>query len=111
MALLLVVGLLVGAWAETNTTVQAEAAPWKDGIYPGSAGGHNGPLQVAVVVRNGRIDRIEVVRHKERSQKALDTVVRRMIAKQSVEVDAVSGATYSSEAVMRATKNALDQAH
>jgi uncharacterized protein with FMN-binding domain len=51
-----------------------------------------------------------VVRHKEKRQNAINTVVGRIVSQQSVKVDAVSGATYSSEAVMRAVKNALDQA-
>lgn len=102
-------GLLAGAQGETNAAVQA-GGPWKDGAYPGYASGHNGQVQVAVVVRNGRIDRVEVVRHKEKRQNAINTVVGRIVSQQSVKVDAVSGATYSSEAVMRAVRNALEQA-
>ena len=41
----------------------------------------------------------------------MDAVVNKIVAKQSVEVDAVSGATVSSKAVMHAVKNALEQAH
>jgi uncharacterized protein with FMN-binding domain len=111
IALFLIAGLLAGVHADTNITAKAESGPWVDGAYPGVAGGHNGPVQVAVVIRKGRIDRVEVVRHKEKSQKAIDTVVRHIVAQQSVDVDAVSGATYTSGAVLRAVKNALEQAH
>ena len=83
----------------------------KDGIYAGRAGGHEGPVQVAVVVKDGKISRVEVTRHKEKKKKAIKTVARRILAEQSVKVDAVSGATYSSEAVMAAVKDALRQAH
>ena len=106
-ALILMVGLLACAQAATNIPAKTETGSWKDGAYPGYARGHHGQVQVAVVVCNGRIDRVEVVRHKEKKSKEMNAVARKIIEKQSVQVDAVSGATVSSKAVMRAVENAL----
>lgn len=102
IALFWAAGLL--ACAGTNTT------SWADGAYPGYAGGCHGRIQVAVVVRKGRIDRIELGRHKEKRSKQMAAMVRKIVEQQSLEVDAVSGATISCDAVKRAVKNALDQA-
>jgi uncharacterized protein with FMN-binding domain len=88
----------------------ADVAPLTDGVYAGKAGGHHGSVQVAVIVQKGKIYRVEVTRHKEKRSKEMKTIARRILAKQSVKVDAISGATLSSKAVMNATKNALDQA-
>ena len=88
----------------------AETGQWEDGVYSGKSAGHHGPVQVAVIVRKGKIYSVEVTRHKEKRDKQMKMVAQRILTKQSVKVDAVSGATRSCKAVMAATQNALDQA-
>ena len=83
----------------------------KDGTYSGQALGYHGPLRVAVEIKGGEISRIELVHHKERRARAMKSITRQIVSKQSVDVDAVSGATISCRAVVAAVKNALDQAH
>ena len=38
------------------------------------------------------------------------TIINRVISKQSASIDTVSGATYSSNGIIEAVKNALNQA-
>ncbi len=88
-----------------------EGAPLKDGQYRGSANGYNGPVAVAVTVANGRIAAVAVVQSREsRPKNAPDAIPRQILAQQSVLVDAVSGATVTSNAVREATARALLQA-
>lgn len=85
------------------------ALAWNDGVYVGKADGHNGPLSLEVTVEGGQITAIKVLEHKETPNisdggfKVADTI----IAKQSLKVDTVSGATVTSKAVLAAVKNAL----
>jgi uncharacterized protein with FMN-binding domain len=82
----------------------------KDGTFEGTARGHNAPLKVKVTIKDGKIKEIIVLEHKETpgiSDAAFKQVIPAMIEKQSVEVDAVAGASVTSKALMEAVKNAL----
>src|SRR5690554_2896446 len=87
------------------------ALAWNDGVYTGTAAGHNGPLTVAVTVEGGKITAIEAVEHSETPGLFEHgfTVREAIIAEQSLEVDSVSGATVTSSAVIAAVKDALEQ--
>lgn len=80
-----------------------------DGKYSGVSTGYNGPMTIAVEVRDGRIDSVEVTSHREKQfYSALTDTPRRIMEKQGVqEVDAVSGATITSQAIVNATAKAL----
>jgi uncharacterized protein with FMN-binding domain len=82
-----------------------------EGIYDGSA--ENGPVRVTTEVRieNHRIACIEVTEHRNWKGGAAEKVVPgRIIAAQSTRVDAVSGATASSIAIMNAVEAAIRKA-
>jgi uncharacterized protein with FMN-binding domain len=83
-----------------------------DGVHRGSASGYRGPVEVEVTVREGRIEAVRVVRHKEdRFLTALIDVPQHILEKQGVDrIDAVTGATISSEAVLNAAAAALADA-
>jgi len=99
----------------------AEAAPsivsegeqpgsYIDGTYTGSASGYRGQTTVQVTVDNGYITDIEVVSTGDDSEffsRAQSSVVSAIITSQSPQVDSVTGATYSSYAIMDAVANAL----
>jgi len=68
--------------------------------------------RVRVTVKSGRIENIEVLENgteNEYAQKGLG-VIPRMLKEQSPEVDAVSGATVSSKALMKSVERALKEA-
>ncbi len=88
---------------------QLDVSKLSDGTYAGISTGYNGPINVAVDVRSGRLDAVAVTRHQEKQfYSALEDTPRRILDKQSVqEVDAVSGATITSQAIVNAAARAL----
>lgn len=96
----------------------AEAAPevqgnFKDGVYEGTGKGNNGDIKVEVTVEGGNITSVVLKEHGETEgiyEAAEKTVVADIIKKQSAEVDAVSGATNTSNGIMEAVANALESA-
>lgn len=80
-----------------------------DGTYTGSSIAYAGPLHVEVAVEGGRIQSIRVTNHREKQfYSALTDTPNQIVAKQSVKgVDAVTGATMTSEAIINATAKAL----
>ena len=84
------------------------ADTWCDGVYPGKAGGHKGPVRVVVTVEGGRIVAVEVTSCRDpRSRKSVQHMPRRIVSQNSVDVDAVSGATFTSNAIKEAARQAL----
>lgn len=82
-----------------------------DGVYTGEASGYQGPLAVEVTVKDETITDIKVLDNAETigiGSKALDAVPKSIIEHQSVAVDALSGATASSKAVLAAVTAALE---
>lgn len=96
----------------------AEAAPevqgnFKDGVYEGTGKGNNGDIKVEVTVEGGNITSVVLKEHGETEgiyEAAEKTVTADIIKKQSAEVDAVSGATNTSNGIMEAVANALADA-
>ena len=83
-----------------------------DGVYTGTGTGLRGEIKVSVTVSGGRISAIEVLSYEDDEQfftRAESGVIDSVIAAQSAEVDAVSGATFSSNGIMEAVANALGQ--
>lgn len=87
-------------------------AQLQDGTYEGSAEGYSGEITVSVTVSGGQVTSITVLSEDETgkyySQAAalLDIIVD----EQSLEVDAVSGATFSSAGIVNAVADALQDA-
>ena len=97
--------------AEDNTTVKGNF-PYKEGIYYGTAEGYNGEIEVAVVLQDKSIKAVLVTKNHDDEKffnRAMD-VVKNIMKKQSTDVDVVSGATYSSNGLINAVKNALKEA-
>ena len=82
-----------------------------DGSYRSDSPGYAGQLHVEVTVRGGRIQAVRVTQHKEKQfYSAINDTPEQIIAKQGVKgVDAVTGATITSEAIINATAKALAQ--
>lgn len=84
----------------------------EDGVFDGSVRGRNGDIEVSVTVENGQVTDITVLSHIE-TPKYFDRAIRvsdSIIDSQSLTVDAVSGATISSNAIKNAVYNALSPA-
>lgn len=80
-----------------------------DGVYKGSATGFSGPVTVAVTIMDKKITSIDILSSTDDEAffNRAKAVIDRIIASQSFDVDVVSGATYSSNGIIAAVKNAL----
>ena len=80
-----------------------------DGVYKGSATGFSGHVTVAVTIMDKKITSIDILSSTDDEAffNRAKAVIDRIIASQSFDVDVVSGATYSSNGIIGAVKNAL----
>lgn len=86
---------------------------YKDGVYNASSMGFGGDIAVEVVVKEGKIDAVNIKEAKKEDSAYLDMakgVISSIIEKQSPDVDLTSGATYSSTGIRDAVKKALAKA-
>lgn len=94
--------------ADANSSNDASA--FKDGTYNGTGAGYRGTTTVRVTVKSGKITNIEVVSYEDDQQwfeRAVDIVINEIKNSQSVKVDTVSGATFSSNSIKAAVADAL----
>ena len=95
--------------AEANST----SGSYKDGEYLGKASAYNGNVEVKVTISCGKITAIDIVKTKDDEEYFFDAqkkVIPEILEKQSTDVDAVAGATTSSEGIAHAVQKALEQA-
>ena len=89
-----------------------DSAKLSDGTYQGSYRGGPNKAIVEVTIKDNSIVNIKIIQHQAwRGKKAEETVVERIIARQSTRVDAVSGATNSSRVIMNAVQKAIEKAY
>ena len=95
---------------ETESVQETDSGKYTDGVYTGSGDGYRGPITVRVTVENGSITDIEITSSRDDSQyvsRAQDGIIPAILAAQSTDVSAVSGATFSSRGILRAVEDAL----
>ena len=95
--------------AAENTQTATGSFELADGVYKGSATGFSGPVTVAVTIMDKKIISIDILSSTDDEAffNRAKGVIDRIIASQSFDVDVVSGATYSSNGIIGAVKNAL----
>ena len=83
-----------------------------DGAYRDSSIGYNGPVEVEVKVSGGRIADVKVVKHEEKQyySSITDTCSQMILKNGAKGVDATSGATITSEAILNAGLKAVAKA-
>lgn len=85
-------------------------ATLRDGRYTTTALGYAGDMDIAVTVRKGRIADIRVKHQEKIDQGACHIIPQRIIEKQSLQVDAISGATVTTSAIIDGTLQCLRKA-
>ena len=83
----------------------------KDGIYTGTADAFRGDVEVQVTVENQKVTDISILSYCDTEEyffRAAPYVIGQMKEEQSLNIDALSGATYSSNGIIHATANALE---
>lgn len=81
-----------------------------DGTYEGEAKGNNGPIQVQVEIKDGKLNDVILVSQSETKglgDVAILKIIETMKTSGSSAVDSISGATVSSQGVVEATRNAM----
>lgn len=93
-------------------TVQGEpSGRYEDGVYTGSGTGFRGEIRSSVTVMNGMISDITVLSSRDDADyfsRAQSGVIGAILSFQTPEVDAVSGATFSSYGIMESVADALE---
>ena len=98
---------------ETETAKPEVDGGYKDGVYTGTGKGNGGDVTVEVTVEGGNIVKIELKDHKETPgifEGAEAGVSNEIIKTQSTDVESVSGATLTSEAIKTAVAEAIKDA-
>ena len=83
------------------------------GVYTASAEGYSGPVTVEVEFDGSSILSVHVLSHSETvniSDRAIDELPSRIVEAQTWDVDAVSSATFTSDAIREAVRDCLAQA-
>ena len=103
----------VGQGSTTTPTTEVPEGGYKDGTYQGSGTGFGGTITVQVTVSGGKITAVDILSASGETGSyfaSAQGVVSKVLSSQSPNVDAVSGATYSSNGIIQAVQNALSQA-
>lgn len=101
--------------SSTSQTTQTSAAPriYQNGTFTASAYGYDGEITVHVTIQDDKITEITAETEESDDSYFFDAkraVLPAIVSSQSAEVDACSGATYSSKGIMEAVRKALDSA-
>lgn len=80
-----------------------------DGVYTGSADNGMVSATVSVKVNGGVIQDITILEHETLLGKPAEKITGIIIEQQTLDVDAISSATYSSDVIRKAVENALRQ--
>jgi uncharacterized protein with FMN-binding domain len=79
----------------------------EDGTYTGSYSSFPLSAEVSVTVSGHAITDIKLVKHSHGPDHGADAITDKVVDSQSLQVDSVSGATYSSKVILLAIEDAL----
>ena len=99
--------------SDSQAGANSASGAYQDGEYLGKASAYNGNVEVKVIISGGKITAIDIVKTKDDEDYFFDAqkkVIPEILEKQSTDVDAVAGATTSSEGIAHAVQKALEQA-
>lgn len=84
-----------------------DLATVEDGDYIGSYSAFPVSAEVRVTIKNHTIKEIELLKHNNGQGQGAGIIPEKVIEAQSLKVDSVSGATYSSKVILKAIQDAL----
>lgn len=108
----LIVGMAVFVWLNlpkqlvTNDSAY-DLTQLADGTYVGNCDNGIVKAQVEVEVQDHAITDIEIIEHQNGLGGDAEAITNDVLRKQSIEVDTITGATMSSETILKAIENAL----
>lgn len=99
---------------QEETTDTDMPLSYSDGTYTGVADAYGPDLTVEVTIKDNLITSVTVISHNEVNEKfwiiPIEQLPDEIVRAQSVEVDSISGATYTSVGIKNAVLDALNQA-
>jgi uncharacterized protein with FMN-binding domain len=90
-----------------KSTAAFDVSKVRDGSYEGQAFLLPVSIQLRTTVSGGRIASVDLLKHFNGQGKPAEAIIPCVIEKQSLGVDVIAGATYSSLAILKAMENAL----
>lgn len=117
-ALALVLSLLLslaacGGGSQPSPSQTAAATPYQAGTYTATADGRNGPIEVEVTFTGEAISAVTLKSHTETAgiaDPAIERIPAAIVEHQSLGIDAISGATVTSAALLAAVESCVLQA-
>lgn len=82
-------------------------AELQDGAYKGAYDGYLVSAEVTVIIKDHMIQEIIINKHENERGRGAEIIIYQVISSQSLEVDAITGATQSSKVILKAIENAL----
>ena len=112
-------GAASGSGSAASSATSSAAASAATATYTGEAVDTRwGPVQVAITVTDGTITAVTAVEYPQNNGRdqqinayALPILAQEAVAAQSAKIDAVSGATVTSDGYLSSLQSAIDQAH
>ena len=101
------------AQASADAQDASNVLKMKPGAYVESAIGWNGPIEVKTTVSDNRIDSIKILKSDEVpyiADEPMKAIIQKVVSEQNLSVDVVTGASRSSEALLRAVGQAVQAA-
>lgn len=107
----------IGQLQDETSEVMAyedEVLSYADGTYTGAADAYGPDLTVEVTILNNLITNVAVVSHNEVNERfwslPIEILPGEIVSAQSIDIDSISGATYTSVGIKNAVLDALNQA-
>jgi len=115
---LLIIGIITGIIIARNATKNLDLLGkmeieeinitlMEDGTYYGEYKVFPVSAKVEVVVRNGLLAEVNLLEHNHGKGEKAEIIPQKVMDSQSLKVDAITGATYSSKVILKAIENAL----
>ncbi|WP_071393546.1 flavocytochrome c [Bacillus tuaregi] len=114
LSILLCLSLVAcGTSSNDSGNTASDSSSWKAGTYTASAKGMNGDVKVEVVLDESSIKSVKVLEHQESegiSDPAIEKIPQQIVDAQGLGIDTVSGASFTSKAILEAVTIALKEA-
>jgi len=89
------------------TIADVDVSQLDDGIYDGEFRTVPVSARVRVTLLDGRIENIDLFEHNNGRGKPAEAILQKVVEQQSLAVDVIAGATYSSKVILKAIEDAL----
>lgn len=93
------------------TITDVDISKIENGVYKGSYEVFPVAVTVKVTVKNHLITKVDIVKHQNGQGSGANIIPTKVVANQTLDVDIISGATYSSKVMLKAIENALTNAN